>query len=217
MPKQFFTCEICGTHYDTCEQAIACEAQPIINPYGIKRGDEIIITRKGIPAVGHRGIVDTVYMQRNHNPEFSVYFKNTNMAITVNTDGCIPFIDAMLPEIAEKLGEAVHNMWMAKRKAEKRWHSPEECPDKKKGCSNCDHWNDVDLCGKGHNIKKPSNHDCSDFFPRNLILCSQCHTCMRPYKDLPDSEKELDRAYPAEFIKILDSLGYMLTRKPEKL
>jgi hypothetical protein len=36
---------------------------------------------------------------------------------------------------------------------------------------------------------------------------------MRPYKDLPDSEKELPRAYPALFLKVLNEMGYEIVKR----
>ena len=93
-----------------------------------------------------------------------------------------------MKEISEKMGEAVHNAWMEKRKKEKGWHSPEECP------SNRDSIVEVSI------DHKPSS-------PR----CPQCHPCMRPYKDLPESEKELDRQYPELFFKILEEMSYKVS------
>lgn len=97
-------------------------------------------------------------------------------------------VDQELAEITEKLGEAVHIAWMDKRKKEKGWHHPNECP-------NCEN----------KYISEPGIPPTPN--------CSTCHPCMVPYKDLPDSEKELDRAYPRTFIKILGEMGYEIVQQ----
>lgn len=197
MPTKYYRCNICGTTYDTEELAMNCEKQPVINPHNIKVGDEIILRNYYIPCVGLKALVERIIINMDHTVEIIASFDDTERNKYLR-DGeprhrredrfkpeqYIKFIDASLPEIADKLGEAVRNLWMAKRRAEKGWHSPEECPGKKK-----------------------LGQECPD--------CDKCHPCMRPYADLPDSEKELPRSYPAEFIKILDGMGYMITVKPK--
>lgn len=187
--KILYCCTVCHTMYLTEAMARQCETFPVSNPYNIKIGDEIIITRKNSPYQGKRGIVDRVDILADYNSSKHIL----NLKVRVGEEGFdsetvnvyineyIPFIEGSLPMIADKLGEAVHNLWVAKCKTERHWHSPEECPAK--------------------------NHDKTD--------CSLCHVSMRPYAELLDNEKELDRAYPREFIRILDELGYMITRKPK--
>ena len=106
--------------------------------------------------------------------------------------------------IAEEMGEAVHELWMAKRRKEKGWHAPEDCLSKRgpDRCQDC--WRQD--CDESERLKD-SNGKCEKFG------CTLCHTCMCPYKDLPDSEKELDRAYPLAFLEILKRHGFCLVSK----
>ena len=99
-----------------------------------------------------------------------------------------------IDQIAERMGEAVHIAWMEKRRKEKGWHSPEEC----------DGDTLENLTGKGTR-------------QINIGHCSRCHPCMKPYKDLPESEKDLDRQYPALFFKILEDMGFIVIQKPSEL
>lgn len=99
-------------------------------------------------------------------------------------------------EISELMGEAVHNQWMELRKAEKGWHAPENCPAKESYAK---------LQSLPEKQRPPK-------VPALGKYCDNCHPCMRPYKDLPESEKVLDRQYPALFLKVLKSKGYMIAR-----
>lgn len=94
-----------------------------------------------------------------------------------------------LIEISERMGEAVHNAWMEKRKEEKGWHAPENCTQRFRPKSQ---------------IRMSMN---------DSKHCDNCHPCMRPYSELPDSEKELDRQYPKLFLQILDKMGYEVVRQ----
>jgi hypothetical protein len=94
--------------------------------------------------------------------------------------------------LTERMAEVVHQQWMEKRAKEKGWHSPEECPQHPARNNPAIPWN---------------------LLPKDAKYCENCHPCMRPYADLPDSEKDLDRAYPGEFFKILGEMGYMVTKK----
>jgi hydrogenase maturation factor len=40
-------------------------------------------------------------------------------------------------EIGERMGEAAHVAWMERRKMEKGWHAPEDCPLFERDCSAC--------------------------------------------------------------------------------
>lgn len=125
--------------------------------------------------------------------------------------------DDELMEISEKMGATVHNAWMEKRKKERGWHNPKECPHKGKACAICKGTElfpiagDIDeedyfvICDDCQNKQKISDH-----YP-----CHKCHPCMKPYKDLPDSEKELDRQYPRLFLIILEEMGYSIVQKSE--
>jgi hypothetical protein len=230
MPTELYRCDVCFTLHSDKGSAKACEKQPINNPYNIKKGDHVIIGDNFIGNVnrykGTQALVEFTTISHTHNVNVRVIFKDEMGQIRneeLNPGQCIPFIDAKLPEIVDALGEAVHNLWMAKRKAEKGWHNPDECPENnfREGalCYKCCFWLGKSInefkCGKslmGYKEFVKSDNKCSSF---SIRMCPQCHDCMRPYKDLPDSEKELDRAYPAEFIKILDSMGFMLTVKPK--
>ncbi len=91
-----------------------------------------------------------------------------------------------IEQVAEKMGAKVHELWMAKRKAEKGWHSPEECSK-----------------------RKQENNETAKSYE---LYCENCHTCMRPYSELPDSEKELARQYPQVFLDILREEGYKIIK-----
>ncbi len=39
------------------------------------------------------------------------------------------------------------------------------------------------------------------------------HPCLKPYKELPDSEKEYDRGAALETVKLILKLGYEISRK----
>ena len=95
-----------------------------------------------------------------------------------------------IKKLSEEMGNAVHVAWMEKRKKEKGWHDPAECPTKKST--------------PGFELMQG---------PSDGKHCPDCHPCMVPYAELPDSEKELDRAYPRIFIGILDKMGYKIERK----
>lgn len=123
-----------------------------------------------------------------------------------------PFIRT--EEVSERMGEEVHNLWMEERKKEKGWHAPEDCPeiDRQDLCMSCDNRVDgttlgcMDLPGeaiRGKSVCPTHAHKSH---------CSNCHARMRPYNDLPDSEKELDRAYPAAFFRILDEMGLEIVK-----
>lgn len=207
MPTTKYICNVCQREYGTAEQAKYCEAQPVINPHDIKQGDEIVLRNTLIPLVGLKAVVEYIHIELDHTMIVKASFDDVerNRFLTEHEsrhrreedfrpEQYVKFIDASMPEIAEKLGEAVHELWMAKRRTEKGWHSPEDCPNQsklgQKMCIDCIHWDklieDVWKCDKGHPVAESFN--CPDCWR----LCPQCHTCMRPYKDLPDSEKELD-------------------------
>jgi len=97
-----------------------------------------------------------------------------------------------LMEISERMGNKVHKVWMEKRRKEKGWHSPEECPIRKAERIS------VNASMMGMPLGK---------------FCDNCHPCMRPYKDLPDSVKELDREYPKVFLKILNEMGFQVIKR----
>lgn len=101
--------------------------------------------------------------------------------------------EKLLLEISERMGEAVHNAWMKKRKKEKGWHNPKDCPNHPKGSKD---------------FMKTENGV--------YLYCSNCHSCMRPYSELPESEKELDRKYPKLFFKILDDMAYTFVKITKK-
>jgi len=117
--------------------------------------------------------------------------------------------DIELSAIAEKLGEAGHIAWAEKRRTEKGWHAPEECSGKIE-CYTCSGTGKITtpLIGGGS-----ETHDCLLCDGTGKTPCPRCHTCMRPYKDLPDSEKELPRAYPALFLKVLNEMGYEIVKR----
>ncbi|MFH1226780.1 MAG: hypothetical protein V1701_02615 [Planctomycetota bacterium] len=226
MPKKIYQCNICHTEYDTEEAANNCEAQPVINPHNIKEGDEIILRNCPEHFVGLAALVEEVRICPDHHVEVRASFDDVEYKERRRewfySNQYVKFIDASMPEIAEKLGEAVHNLWMAKRKAEKGWHAPEKCPENnfREGslCYKCCFWLGKSInefkCSKSMMGYKEfvTKENCPSF---SWKMCSDCHPCMRPYSELPDSEKELDRAYPAEFFRILDGMGYMVTVKPK--
>jgi len=117
--------------------------------------------------------------------------------------------DSELSAIAETLGEACHVAWAEKRREEKGWHAPEECTGPVE-CYTCEGVGKITtpLIGGGE-----ETHGCIICDGSGKTPCSKCHPCMRPYKDLPDSEKELDRQYPRLFIKILAEMGYDLVKR----
>lgn len=86
-------------------------------------------------------------------------------------------------QISERMGEAAHNSWMLLRQQEKGWHDPDKCLEKEV-------------------ITREDGRHCED-----------CHPCMRPYKDLPEDEKILDRQYPDLFLSILNDRGYEIVKK----
>lgn len=117
--------------------------------------------------------------------------------------------DDELKAISERMGEIGHNAWMEKRRKEKGWHAPEDCPGPEecyacKGTGRCT----TTLIPSGVEI-----HECGLCDGKGTVPCQKCHPCMRPYKDLPDSEKELQRLYPKLFLQALDEMGYEVIRK----
>jgi len=106
-------------------------------------------------------------------------------------------------EIGERMGEAAHVAWMEKRRKERGWHAPEDCPCFERDCGAC-----------GGTKVNREGHPCIGCNGTGHAHCVNCHPCMRPYKDLPDSEKELNRPYPQVFMKILADMGYVVDKKP---
>ena len=45
---------------------------------------------------------------------------------------------------------------------------------------------------------------------------AKTHPCLMPYDQLPDSEKEYDRATAAETMRMIQELGYEIVRRDEK-
>ena len=43
--KKFYKCEICGSEYTTQKEALGCEARPLKQDKGVKKGDIITITK----------------------------------------------------------------------------------------------------------------------------------------------------------------------------
>jgi len=229
MPTTVYKCNICGDEFSEIKLAVECEDRPVVNPYNIKLGDIVVMMNDA--EYGEMGMVENVtILHRSHRVKANIRFMTGEKKgyysdfIEINEKSCIPFINAMIPEIAEKLGAAVHNLWMAKRKTEKGWHAPEDCQENnfREGalCYKCCFWLGESInefkCTKsimGYKEFVKSDGKCPSF---SIKMCTNCHSCMRPYAELPDSEKELDRAYPAEFFKILDEMGYMVTVKRRK-
>ena len=112
--------------------------------------------------------------------------------------------EEVMKAIAEEMGEAVHELWMEKHRKERGWHSPEECPSKegRVRCQDCGYLG----CEDAERLVD-ANGKCERF------TCLNCHTCMRPYEELSDSEKELDRAYPRLFLEILPKWGFVVVSK----
>ena len=95
-----------------------------------------------------------------------------------------------LKALADRLGEIVHKSWMEKRKKEKGWHNPKECPTLKST--------------PGFELMQNPSPDGKH--------CPDCHLCMVPYSELSEGEKELDRKYPMEFFNILAKAGYKIVK-----
>lgn len=124
-----------------------------------------------------------------------------NHAVCSNTDICEAFSIIVkygqqhpahgqrpdLDEIAERMGAAAHELWMQKRKEEKGWHAPEDCDY----------------------VPEEAPHPAIGV-PYRRGDCPKCHKCMRPYDQLPDSERELDRQYPRLFMDTLEKGGYRI-------
>ena len=89
-----------------------------------------------------------------------------------------------LKTLGNTLGEVVHSEWMKARAEEKGWHHPRDCPV---------------ITHDGNESKDPH--------------CPNCHTCMVPFADLPDSEKKLTMMYPGVFLVKLESMGYRIVKK----
>jgi len=111
-----------------------------------------------------------------------------------------------MAELTERMGEHVHIAWMDKRAKEKGWHNPLDCPER----------SDEEKAQINHAISYggPSTKEIAERWLR-LKGCPNCHPCMVSYKDLPDSEKELDRAYPKTFFKILEDMGFIVVEKKQ--
>jgi hypothetical protein len=112
-------------------------------------------------------------------------------------------------KLTEKMGEAVHIAWMEKRKKEKGWHAPEKCP----GPPICPTCNGTKEVTTPLNTGGSETHKCATCSGKGRVPCIACHPCMVPYKDLPDSEKELDRRYPIVLLRILNEMGYEVVSK----
>jgi len=113
-----------------------------------------------------------------------------------------------LKALADRLGEIVHKSWMEKRKKEKGWHNPAECPHEGKACQLCEGWS---LTLQEDGLLKCD--DCGNRQPTTVKhKCSDCHLCMVPYSELSEGEKELDRKYPMEFFNILAKAGYKIVK-----
>lgn len=111
-----------------------------------------------------------------------------------------------MKEIRERLGEKVHELWMQKRALEKGWHDPKNCPKV----------SDIERIHQAH-IEKHAGEvgKATVALVKGEPHCPNCHPCMVPYKDLPDSEKVLDRQYPMVFFQILEEIGYTVQKRPE--
>jgi hypothetical protein len=124
--------------------------------------------------------------------------------------------DEEMMEISEQLAEAGHAVWKEKRKREKGWHAPEDClgPQNDDLCMSCEYRiiGIENIQCKGNNVTPIRGKCYCPLYKQSP--CPNCHPCMRPYKDLPDSEKELPRAYPALFFNVLEELGYAIIHKP---
>lgn len=90
--------------------------------------------------------------------------------------------DNELERIAEDMGTVVHQLWTEKRAKDLGWHMPKDCP----------------------NITQQNKSF--------LVHCIGCHPCMADWKDLPDNDKELDRAYPRVFLNLLRERGYDIVK-----
>lgn len=129
-----------------------------------------------------------------------------------------------LAEITEEMAEAAHNAWLEKRKKEKGWHHPDDCPNLEYVCSKCLNLiskkgkrilEDINTCGKKHpfiaNIDTAMS--CDDFQKRP---CDDCHACMIPFDQVPDADKELARTYPKMFLEIIYKHRYEIVTNLER-
>lgn len=96
--------------------------------------------------------------------------------------------DNELERIAEDMGTVVHQLWTEKRAKEKGWHAPVDCPTRPK---------DDDQPFQVH--------------------CQDCHPCMVGWAELPDKDKELDRAYPRVFLNLLRERGFDIVKAKHPL
>ena len=91
--------------------------------------------------------------------------------------------------ITYKIGEAGHNLWLEKRAKEKGWHNPANCPLKIKS-----------------NLPEEMKNQEGKF-------CNNCHPCMVPFGELPESERVVNNIYTETLLKVLDELNYEIVKK----
>jgi hypothetical protein len=120
-----------------------------------------------------------------------------------------------MKSLAEQMAEHAHDAWRNKRREEKHWHTPDECPNRGFVCLVCrvpilhgeESRGDIIRCQDCGNKQKAG-------YPTN-VYCYLCKPLMCKYSELPESEKELARAYPVAFFSILEEMGYEVVRKSE--
>lgn len=97
-------------------------------------------------------------------------------------------------DLMERAALAAHNAWWAAKKAA-GFHAPEECPCREEHVWASDRAGGVFAsdtsvcarCGTGWNRREVNGV--------TVATCRWCHRDMRPYADLEEPTKELDRSY----------------------
>ncbi len=142
----------------------------------------------------------------------------------------------MEKKLLEAMAEKVHDAWWGEKK-EQGFHNQKDCDPKNKPPSEdevkyCDNWPDLtgneiverELC-RGETRAKlqfsgPGCQGCDHWITGKRItkneirgFCSKCHKDMKPYSELDDTTKNLDRVMVMKFEIQLEELGYIILRK----
>lgn len=111
----------------------------------------------------------------------------------------------MKSELLEKMAAMVHSGWLEEKKRQ-GFHHPDDC-DCKNRCS-------FDICRTSETREGggtcPKWNEGINKLKRKFGPCNKCHKDMKPYAELDENVKELDRVMVRQFEKNLEELGYAI-------
>lgn len=104
----------------------------------------------------------------------------------------------MEDKLLEQMAEKVHDAW-AEEKKRQGFHHPDDCPTDGKIKGVLPVWK--------FGAKKPGYEE---------FDCPKCHKDMKPYAELSENVKHLDRRMVIKFEILLEELGYAIGRDYSK-